>query len=203
MELKKLLQVLEKNTRFIVVMGIVFGLFGLVYFYYFPKTYKTTGSFFVTRDVDPVERNDFKYEGYYAQQAGINYAGTLVGLFESIDIRRAALDSLGTPATAGNLRKAARNITTKRTSPQLVTLTVKAKTSRDSERFWTFLADAATDFSQRLNKNTGDPLLRVLRVGEFPLVYEGYNNIYVDLVLGLSFGLFLGFFIAVLKEYLS
>jgi capsular polysaccharide biosynthesis protein len=202
-EFKDLVKLLKSNRRTIVSYGGLFILFGVAFFYFFPKTYKTAGSFYVTRGVDLVERSDFRYEGYYAQQAGTNYAETLIGLLESVDVRRNALANLEIPVTESTLREAARNIKAKKAAPQLVTLSVKGSSPELAERFWLVLSQEVIAVSDKLNKNAGDSALSVTLVEDTPVTYETFNNVYLDIFIGLAFGLLLGSFVAVLKEYLS
>lgn len=203
MELKELIKVIKKHTKTLVSMGVFFGLLGLAFFYFFPKPYKAVGSFYVTRGVDLVERADFRYEGYYAQQAGTSHAETLIGLLESVDVRRATLSNLGIPVSETILREVSRNIKAQKVAPQLVTLTVKGSTSETTERFWLAMSQEVIATSDRLNRNAGDPSLHVSLVADTPTVYETFSNVYLDVFAGLIFGLLLASFVAVLKEYLS
>lgn len=198
-----MVKLLKSNRRTIVSYGGLFILFGVAFFYFFPKTYKTAGSFYVTRGVDLVERSDFRYEGYYAQQAGTNYAETLIGLLESVDVRRNALANLEIPVTESTLREAARNIKAKKAAPQLVTLSVKGSSPELAERFWFILSQEVIAVSGKLNKNAGDSALSVTLVESAPVTYETFNNVYLNVFIGLAFGLLLGSFVVVLKEYLS
>ena len=178
MELKELIEVFTKNKKLIIKIAIGFGLLGLL-FYAVPKPYKAVGTFYVTRGIDLDNKLDFTYEGFYAQQAGTNYAETLTGLMESVDIRREVLDVLKLPVTESALRELARSIKTKKTAPQLVTLTVKADSNQGAKRLWLAVADATEHSSRQLNSASGDGLLQVARVSPLPVVYAGYNSLVV------------------------
>lgn len=201
MELAELLQVFGRNKKMIVKITLGFGLVGLLYFL-LPKSYRAVGSFYVTRGVDFRNRSDFTYEGYYAQQAGTNYAQTLIGLFESADIRSDALNLMGVPVTESNLRRVARNLKAKKASPQLVTLTVKAGSEDLAKEFWNALSESARNASTRLNESTGDPFLRITSVSTFPVVHQTYSSVSVSILVGLGLGCLVGFLIAVIREYL-
>ena len=203
MELKYLIKTLKKQSRLLTISTLVFGVIGFLFFYFFPTVYKATGSFYVSRGVAEVSQLDFTYEGYYAQQAGTKYTGTLIGLLESVDIRKVALDNLGIPVTETTLREASRNIRAKKAAPQLVTLTTKALSPELAERFWITLSEAVVESSDKLNETAGDPMLTVIPVGEGPIVHEGFNDLFVSVTVGVLFGLLVGSFIAAFKEYLS
>lgn len=204
MELKELVQVFKRHLGTVLVFAGLFALAGAAFYFYFPKSYKAIGSFYISRAVsDETSQGDFTYEGYYAQQTATNYTGTFIGLLESVDVRKAALEDLGQPVNAQTLRKSARNINVKKAAPQLVVLTVKAPTPELAESFWTSLSDSATGASAALNNFAGDPGISVLQISSAPVVQETFNNLFVDIFVGLSFGLLLGTFVSAFKEYLS
>ena len=204
MELKEFIQIFRKYLRFIFAFGLVFGFLGAAFFYFYPKSYKAAGSFYVARVINgDTPLGDFTYEGYYAQQAGTNYTETFIGLLESVDVRKAVLESMGVQVNEASLRKAARVIDVKKTAPQIVTLAVKAPQPETAKEVWQTFSNVAVEISVTLNDFAGDPMVSVFQVSPEPVVYETFNNLYVDILAGLTLGLLLGSFTAAFKEYLS
>ncbi len=204
MELKELIQVFKKHLLLIIGLSLVFGLLGAGFFYYYPKSYKAVGSFYVSQIANrETSLGDFTYEGYYAQQAGTNYAETFIGFLESVDVRSQALRSLGLEVNESSLRKSSRIINTKKAAPQLVTLTITALEPKMAKDFWNALASSAIEVSDSLNDFSGSVGISVLQVSENPIVHQTFNNLYVDAFTGLAFGFLIGWLVSALKEYLS
>ena len=196
MELKELFNLCRKYSALILGSGLVFGLVGILFFYFFPKVYKAEGSFYISREGDAVTSlGDFTYEGYYAQQAAANYTGTFIALLESVDVRRNALAALEIPVREETLRESSRVISAKKSGPQLVSLTVRARSPERAEALWLSVSQEALLAS--------DVSVEVTPVSLEPVVYQGFNNLYVAVFVGLVFGLLFGTSAAVLKEYLA
>ena len=204
MELKTLIQTFQKHLTLILGFGLVFGLLGAAFYYYYPKSYKAVGSFYVARVISETPpQGDFTYEGYYAQQAGTNYTETFIGLLESVDVRKLVLESMSVEVNEASLRRAARIVDARKTAPQIVTLTVKASDPESAKKVWQTFSNVAISTSAMNTESAGDPLIEVWQISWEPVVYETFNNLYVDILAGLAFGLLLGSFTAAFKEYLS
>ena len=113
MELKEITKSLSKHRVFLLVAFFV-GILAGAGFFFMPKTYTSSGSFYVRRSADTLKFKYFAYEGYYAQQTGLSYANTVQSLFESLDVRFEALNKLNIPTDTTNLIKYSRYIRAKR-----------------------------------------------------------------------------------------
>ncbi len=196
MEVKDLLKISKKHFSLILGSGLVFGLIGVLSFYFLPKVYRAEGSFYISRlSDDSTDLGDFTYEGFYAQQAASNYTGTFVALLESVDVKRNALLEMGRPVTGDSLRRFSRSVSVKKPAPQVVSLTVSSKDPEEARNAWTSVAQQALLVS--------DASINVVSLSKEPIVLERFNNLYVNAFVGLGFGLFLGLLAAFLKEYLS
>jgi capsular polysaccharide biosynthesis protein len=202
-EIKDLYMLIKKEIRAIVLATLLLGFAGVVLFYILPPRYIAAGSFYVTRKVsNDFPTGFFEYEGFYAQQAASSYTETVIGLFESIDIRRKALLETGAEATDQNLRAAKKVIRAKKAGPQLITLNVKGKTPQHAGQLWIALSKVTLSTVEALNQ-TGDTALTVSMVDDSPIIQMTFTSIYVNFVVGALVGLTSSIFILALKKHLS
>lgn len=201
MELKELFKFLKKYKASLFVWGLVFGFVGALFYYLLPPKYVASGSFYVTRAIEPVTE-EFSYEGYYAQQSALSYTKTFMGLLESVDSRSKALDKLNLEVTSRTLRKYGRQVRVKSVAPQLLSFEVKDDSPDAARNFWLTLSDVSLEESQRLNMN-GDSLLRIIPVSDSLVVREVYRNVFINIIAGFGFGIFSGVLVFATKEYLA
>ncbi len=202
MELRNLILNFKNNWKFLVAVTFLGGVLGLLVFYFVPVKYQVVGTVFVTRESESYKRTDFTYEGYYAQQTAKNYTKTLIGILESVEARKEALQTMGIPVTENSLRKAKRNLSIKEFAPQMVTVQVKDLDSEKAKEYWEKLTEVALKSADQLNKNS-DSMLRLTITEGSPTVYKGFHNIWFNIYLGAALGLFLGIFSFSIKEYLK
>jgi capsular polysaccharide biosynthesis protein len=198
MELKDLFKVIKKHKNVLLsfaVLGVILG--ALVYS--LPTKYISTGSLYIKRAAD-TSTNFFTYEGYYSQQTALSYTSTVVGLLESVDIQSKALNKLNIPVDETTLRKYARYIKVKKSSPQIVELTVKGNSVESSKNLWEAVANEAVVVTQQLNAN-GDNKLDVSKISSQPVVKREYKSLWINIPAGILLALGLGVFIVSLKEY--
>lgn len=191
MRLERIIRYIKTNFRYIVLSAVLGGVIGLLVFYFFPFDYKATGSLFVSREPDLIQREEFTYEGYYAQRTADSYTETVIGILESDSLHKKVLQSLGTPVNENSLRSLRKNITVRSKAPQLVYLQVESKDKDEAQIVWETISDELVQVSQDLNRVEGDPKLFVQPVTE-PVITETYK----DLVLFTAVGVLVGAFIS-------
>lgn len=202
MELREIFKFFKKYKIRLVFSGLMFGLFGVLAYFLLPPKYVATGTFFVKRSVVPPTAEHFTYEGYYSQQTALSYTKTVVGLFESSDMKSAALEKLGVSVNEEALRRFSRKVRVKNAGPQLITLQIKGDSVEEVGGFWGALTSVTLEKASELNQ-TGDPFLQVEEVVEAPVVKQTYNNVWVNFVGGFGLGYVLRVFCLALKEYLK
>ena len=200
MELKDMVDVFIRSKKLVLTIAFIFTLIGVLHYYYLPVTYKATGNLYVSRELDNSLRGDFTYEGYYAQQVLKTYTETLIGLLESINVRKSAIEEMNIPVTEVSLRRLKNKISTKKIAPQLVSFEVKQKNPELASNYWVSVVHHAIKSANELNVY-GDNKIDVSPVGEVPVVHESYRNIVVSTVGGLFIGLMLSITAVSLREY--
>lgn len=202
MELKRLIGMFKEYILSIALVSFIFGFAGIVLFYVLPPCYKAAGSLYVTREIEDTTLNYFTYEGYYAQQTAKSHTETVMGMLESIDMRKRALEKQQILVTEETLREASRNIQVKTPAPQMVVLEVGGKNPVEARTFWMALASETISAAKKLNES-GDPNLEIIALDNFPVVYKTFRSVYVNLGVGLLFGIFVSLAVVSFKEYFS
>jgi len=198
-ELKDLYILLRAKLHLVLISMAFFGLFG-VGAYYFPNSFIASGSFFVTRTVDDNSGDYFAYEGYYAQQTAFSHSDTVLGLFNSVNVRKNALEGLGIVVNETSLRKFNRSIRVKKDSPQVITLNIKGKNISEAGSGWVALSKAVLNVHEVLNQK-GDSRLSLSMVETIPVVHKAYRSILLNLIVGILFGTFISVTCVVFAGY--
>jgi hypothetical protein len=194
---------LKQMWKLLLITGTVGAVAGLLVFRFFPQKYIATGALLVSRRAQTPAAGVFSYEGYYAQQTARGYAETLIGMLESTDARRKALESLGITPNEADLRQAKRSVRVKKSAPQVVILEVRKYDPNKADDYWKALVSEVMDISGNFNARFGDPLISVNTVEGSPTVYPAYKNVFIDVLVGAGLGLVFGLFVIHAKEYLK
>jgi len=199
-ELKDLYILLRAKRYLIFLSAVLFGLFGIGVYYFFPQSFIASGSFFVVRMVEDNSGSYFAYEGYYAQQTAFSHSDTVLGLFNSVNVRKNALEGLGIVVNETSLRKLNRSIRVKKEAPQIITLNVKGRSISEAGSGWVALSKAVLNTHEILNQK-GDPKLSLSMVESLPVVHKTYRSLYLSLIVGILFGVFMPVIYMVFAEY--
>lgn len=189
MRLSQIKFIFFEGRRTILLLAVVGGLLGMVAFYLYPFGYVAQGSLFVTRKTDTNLRQDFTYEGYYARSSAGEYTETVIGILESVDIRKNVLEDTGLVINRKSLSSLSKNLTVRKKAPQVIWVGFKGHSSDYTKSIWNSFVDNTIKTSNRLNEEKGDPNFSVTRVGD-PVVIEQYNNLIVFTLVGLLLGVF-------------
>ena len=182
--------------------GLLFASVGTGGYFFWPKTYTATGSFFVSRDVEKTSNEYFTFEGFYSQQSALSFTDTVIGLLESVDVRKESLLLLNITPDEAALRKLNRTIKIKKAAPQLITLKVAGKTKTEAREVWTALSEIALKTVTDLREN-GDRSLHLTLLQKVPVVQEAYRNILLNFSTGFLFGILTAAISIFAKDYFS
>jgi capsular polysaccharide biosynthesis protein len=189
---------IKKNKSVLAVCVILGFIAGLLVFS-LPNKYVAEGTLFIKRTAE-TSNSFFTYEGYYSQQAAAAYTNTVSGLLESVDLQSSALIKLGIPVNEDTTRRYAHYISVKKSSPQLITVTVKQNSPDSAKQLWTALVDELLSTNGQINQN-GDTKLSISEISTQPVVNQTFKSIWLDAVAGILFGAVLGLAVISLKDY--
>lgn len=201
MELKEIFKNLARHKKLlllIIFLGVVCG----IAVYFIPKNYTASGSFYIKRNVSESQNEVFTYEGYYAQQTAISYTNTAISLLESADIQTKALEKMNVEINGRSLAELRKVTKVVKSGPQLVTVTVKAKSRDESKLIWTSIANSFIETSNDINKN-GDPNILVSKISMNPIINQSFTPFYLYPLCGGILSALLGIILISIKEYFS
>lgn len=201
MELKDILKKFKKYRKFLLI-STVMGIFVGFSLGFLTEKYSATGSFYVGRKIDPNLARFFTYEGYYGQQTALSYAKTAIELVSNPDVKKQTLEKLNIEVTDTTLREFGNLIQTKKTAPQLITVTVKASSPDKATRMWLALTDSFLETAYLLNLQT-DPNLTITKLSPLPIVKHSYLPLVSLPIAGGLIFLGIGVLLASLKDYLK
>ncbi|MCX6783923.1 MAG: hypothetical protein NT141_02545 [candidate division WWE3 bacterium] len=169
---------------------------------FLPSTFKASGLLFVTREADAVSPNFFTYEGYYAEQTAQQYTDSVVAILKSLPLKEAALKSIGAAATSIDVKRFNNNTLIQKSGPQIISVTVTAKTSEAASEEWQAVTKLATSQVSEINQS-GDSKISVKILEKTPLL-ETVKISPILLGTGVFLGLlFAGLTLLSLRFYLS
>lgn len=200
MDLKNIFLAITKNKTLYFGNIIIFTAIAVA-IYFLPAKYISTGSFFITRNIEN-STSYFTYEGFYSQQTAQSYTNTVLALLESQDILNNSLQDLHINTDEYNLRKYSKYIDAKKAGPQIITLTVKGKSEQNSTELWFALAkNLSSKFSEISSK--GDNKIALVQVYDKPVVKQEYKFLPLNIVSGFLTGILASYLIMAAKEYLK
>jgi capsular polysaccharide biosynthesis protein len=209
MTLKQAVKFLQRNTKIILLAGLLGSLLGVSVHYLTPAKNIASGSLYITRNIalSPLQLapdSFFSYEGYYAQQNAALYSATVTALLESTDLKAAVLRDAGLPVTERNLRQLSRAISVRKPSPQLISVSVLdvLPLGLTAEKSWDLLVLNIQQTHTRINLE-GDSELAVVAVIEEPVVKSIYKNIYLNIIVGFVLGKILAVLFLSFASYIS
>lgn len=202
MELKEIFEFYEENLKVVLLITLLMTIIGGSLYYILPVKYKAVGSIFVSREIDAIRREEFTYEGFYAQQNASEYTKTLVGILESVEVRQKAIENLGIPVTENSLRKVKRSLKIKKAAPQVVSLEVKKSTPQEAEDLWNNVVQETLSASLIIN-DRGDTGITLTVLDNSPIVHEAFRELWFYTFIGFAFGFVIATFYSAFKEYLG
>lgn len=199
MELKDLVKVFKKHKRDIFIILVIGTILGIGY-YYTPKKYYTTGSVYITRRTEGGPEEYFKYEGYYSQQAASAYTENVISTLQSVDLQSQLLANMKVDVTRVNLLKLKKSVIVKRSSPQLITITIKGNAPDKTLETWNDLVNITTSKLEGINTSYGDGSLKISKMSE-PITTQNYYPIYICVGTGMGLGLLSYILLLIFKNY--
>lgn len=199
MELSDFIKQIKNNWQTLVITAFFGTVLGVAAYYIIPQYYLASGSFYINRKIDTTNGQYFGYEGYYSQQTALSYTSTVMGLFESTDVKAQALKSLFIEVNDRSLRNIKRNLSVKKPAPQVIFVTFKSTSADYAQKMYQALADATITTAQKLNES-GDRFLQIEQISKPPVIDDQFRNVFVNSQIGLGLGLVLGLVIISLRK---
>lgn len=215
MELKEFLEVIRKNLALIVVVTAVFLIAGVSITYLIPNKYSSSIDVYVSRRATKETDQYYTYDGYYSTQSSVQYASTVSGLFQSLQIVRDAAGKVQTnnsyqkseeePANLSEdvkyLKDVQSKILVEDVAPQIITVSFKDEDLEKSKIWVMSLGEAVKEKVDEVNSNS-DGKFKV-DMSALPLVEEVSPSLVINIVVSLMSGVLVGTLWAFGKKYFN
>lgn len=213
MELKDFLEVLKKNWGLITVITCICVIATAVITTMIPPKYNSSIDVYVSRKSEKETDQYYSYDGYYSTQSSVQYANTVSGLFQSLQIVRDAAVEVqksnlyekleNEPNVLSEdvdfLRGVSKKITVEDIAPQVITVSFKHEDMVKSELWVTSLGKVVQDKVTELNLDS-DGKFQV-DISANPLVEEVTPSLVINIVVSLMAGLLIGTLWAFARVY--
>ena len=199
MELKEYIKIIKKNSKLILAVAVIVGLSAFLFSIIQPVKYEVSLSLFINKDKTQ-ETDDFKYDGYYALQAGEIIAGSVAEWLKSPEAVNAIYREAGVEHNFKSLRSYAKKFTVKKMSAQYVEVKFETNNKEDAEKISTAITEAVESKMKSLEEKSGQEVSFSIE-SEKPIIIESKPDALLNLIIGLVSGFVLGIFIVFGKEY--
>ena len=201
MELKEYLKIIKSEKRTIAGFAILTALSAFVFSVYAPASYEASVSLFITKD-GTQQTDQFKYDGYYALDAGEIITDNVGQMLKSPEIVAAIYRRSGIDPEFKRLKNYKKKFSASAMSNQYVEVSFNVSNRGDAEK----IAEAITEtVGEKLSEEkaaSGEEVSYAIE-GSNPVIVEKKPDAAANGLAGLVSGLLLGVFAAFLKKYLS
>ena len=199
MELKEYIKIIKKNSKLILAVAVIVGLTAFLFSVLQPVKYEASLSLFMNKDKTQ-ETDDFKYDGYYALQAGEIIVGSVVERLKSPETVDTIYQEAGVKHNFKNLRSYAKKFTAKKMSAQYVEVKFKTNSREDAEKISAAIVKITESKIKTLKESSEQELSFSIESGK-PIIIESKPNAFLNLIIGLISGFVLGIFVVFGREY--
>ena len=201
MELKEYLKIIKKNSKLILIIGIIAGVSAFVFSAVQPIKYETSLSLSIIKDKTQVT-DDFKYDGYYALQSSEIIADSIEQWLKSPEIVNAIYQKAEVEQDFQNIKSYTKKITAHKMSPQFVEVKFKGNSREEVEKVSTAIAEVVNAKIKKLKEASEQEISFSINSGN-PVIVENKPDAVLNLIIGLISGLFVGVFFVFGRRYFS
>lgn len=193
MELKEYIAIFKKHYKlFLLVIAFITAAV-IVFQIIKPITYKTSLALNITRDGSQ-KTEDYKYDNFYRLQADERFADTVV--------RWAALPGIVKDICDGAGIGKSIKFKAKRLSSQAVEITYITSDIKTARELSASIVKVLNNETKKLNEfQKNEDWFKIL--GDRPVIINNKSELWKTALLGLLIGVFLGFWVILIKHYLE
>ncbi|MCA9365146.1 MAG: hypothetical protein KC736_04595 [Candidatus Moranbacteria bacterium] len=195
MHLEELIEIIKKEKyTYLAVMGICLGI-GVVTLLIFSKVYQAELLVNVTR-AGVVETQEYAYDDFYRLQADERFADTIVRWIGS---QRILNDSISVARKNDPALEWIRKVKARRVSSQAIIITYTSSSQKGAQEFAKTLVVTINKQITDLNKEGREEGWFILQSNS-PTIQKGAENPVSILASALAGGVFVGFWVVLIKE---
>lgn len=199
MELKEYIKITQKRARLVLTVGILVAVSALLFSVFKPVKYETSLSIFINKNKTQ-QTDDFKYDGYYALQAGEIIADSVQQWLKSPETVNAIYQKAQIDPSFKNIKSYTKKFNAKKMSAQYVEVKFESNSEEEASKISSAVVEIVKNKVKNLEKNSEEELSFSIE-NENPIIIESKADVYLNAIIGFVSGLFFGVFIAFGKEY--
>ncbi len=199
MEIREYFKIFKKRKKIIIGMAAATILSALVFSLLVPVSYEASFSFLVSRSgADP--STDYKYDDYYALMATDLAAETVEQWLKNPEAVQSIYNDAQVDGKFASLKEMARKFKVTKLTAQLVEIRLKTEKYNDAKK----IAESASKILKNKisllnNLEKKNEAFRI--IDSAPIILEVKPNLALNLIIAGFFGLVMGIFAALGKEY--
>lgn len=199
MEIKEYLKIIKKNLTLFLITTVGVTLAILSYFYFQPITYDTSLTLNITRS-GIQKTSDYRYDDFYRLQADEKFADTIVEWLASPRIVADIYAKAGENKKEIDLKKLAKNFSAEKRSTQIVAVSFSSSSPESAQKISSSLIKILSQNTQELNKDQQEANWFQI-IAEKPLTAKHNFHCKIILLVALAVGVFLSFWVVMIKYY--
>jgi capsular polysaccharide biosynthesis protein len=201
MELKEYLLIIRKQMKLYMGVIVLFVLGVLGYFIFRPVTFDTSLFLNITRVGNQVSEG-YKYDDFYRLQADEKFTETIVEWLKSPRIAMDISSVAGRSVDGLSLKQLTRIFQAEKMSSQIVSVKFSSADKKTAEKIAQAISDVLRKNTEKLNEDQREDTWFEIKADN-PVIIENNPDLRIIFLAALAMGIFMGFWIVMLKHYLK
>ncbi|MDP1883791.1 MAG: hypothetical protein Q8L10_00305 [Candidatus Moranbacteria bacterium] len=201
MELKEYFKIFKEHIKLFSATIILIVLGSFAYFALRPVSYSASLALNITRG-GIQQTGDYRYDDFYRLQADEKFAETVVEWLKNPRTVVDVYDKAGISTDSFSMRRLAKSFTAEKLSAQIVAVSFSAKDGKSAEKLSAAIPEAITENIKLLNKKQDDGTWFEI-VAQDPVIIQDRIGALLIFLVSSALGIFVGFWVVLLKHYLE
>ena len=201
MELKEYFKILKENAKLFVFAVVLIVVGSFIYFALKPISYGVSLALNITRS-GVQQTTDYRYDDFYRLQADEKFSETVVQWLKN---PRTAMDiyaKAGIDSDKMSLRQLAKIFVVEKLSAQIVSVSFSATSENSAKKIAEAVSEVVAINTESMNKNQNEDTWFAV-VAQNPVIVRDEISPFIIFRASLAVGIFVGFWLVMLKHYLK
>ena len=201
MELKEYFKILKENAKLYVFAVVLIVVGSFIYFALKPISYGVSLALNITRS-GVQQTTDYRYDDFYRLQADEKFSETVVQWLKN---PRTAMDiyaKAGIDSDKMSLRQLAKIFVAEKLSAQIVSVSFSATSENSAKKIAEAVSEVVAINTESMNKNQNEDTWFAV-VAQNPVIVRDKISPFIIFLASLAVGIFVGFWLVMLKHYLK
>lgn len=201
MELKEYLKIFRESIKLFLAVIAVVVVAGFAYFWLKPVSYLTSLALNITRS-GAQQTGDYRYDDFYRLQADEKFAETVVEWLKNPRTATDVYEKAGIDTNGFSMRQLSKSFVSEKLSSQIVSVSFSAKDEKSAQKISDAISEIVSKNTEALNKNQNENTWFAI-VAQKPVIIRDNIGALIILLASLALGIFLGFWVVMLRHYLK